>query len=314
VSRIEIALQKALQKAQAKQDTRSDAAVPRPGAPERDPTVARPAPERDAQAAARPVQFPSQPARARITLDRDRLRTEGLLPPVDAERRLAEEYRRIKRPLIQNTQESDHAIDPRARLIMVASALPGEGKTFSSVNLALSLSTEKDVNVVLIDGDVAKPQLSDVLGLGDRPGLLDLLRDATLDAESLLVETDVPGLAVLGAGRRSDLATELLASHRMTELMRILVAADLNRLVVLDSPPLLVSNESRELSSVAGQIVLIVRAGVTPQAAVVEALARIGENKSIGLVLNQAHHLLGQGYYYGYGYGYGSGSGVETAT
>jgi exopolysaccharide/PEP-CTERM locus tyrosine autokinase len=270
-------------------------------------------PDRDAQlAVTRPAHHP--PSRTRITIDRDRLRADGLLPPVDAERRLGEEYRRIKRPLIQNTQESDHAIDPRARLIMVASALPGEGKTFSSVNLALSLAQEKDVNVVLIDGDVAKPQLSDVLGLGERPGLLDLLRDSTLDAESLLVETDVPGLTVLGAGRRSDLATELLASHRMTELMRVLVAADLNRLVVLDSPPLLVSNESRELSAVAGQIVLIVRAGVTPQAAVVEALSRIGEGKSVGLVLNQAHHLLGQGYYYGYGYGYGSGSGVETTT
>ena len=123
----------------------------------------------------------------------------------------------------------------------------------------------------------------------------------------ILLPTDVNGLCMLPAGRCSDdVATELLASARMEETAARLISRNPNRIVLFDSPPLLLTNESRVLTAVVGQVVLVVRAGATPQQAVTEAIGYIGEDKPIGLILNQSK-ASGPGNYYGYGeYGYGA--------
>ena len=190
-------------------------------------------------------------------------------------------------------------------LIMIASAVPGEGKTFTSINLALSMAVEKDISVLLVDADVAKPHISSVLGLQSEAGLLDALQDESLDVESLIVGTDVEGLCVLPAGRRTEMATELLASARMEEVMAQLARGDGTRIVLFDSPPLLLTSESRVLSMVVGQIVLVVRAGFTPQQAVLDAISHLPEGKYKGIVLNQCEIEQDSPYYYGYG-AYGS--------
>jgi exopolysaccharide/PEP-CTERM locus tyrosine autokinase len=196
---------------------------------------------------------------------------------------------------------------------MVASAVPGEGKTFTSVNLAMSLAAERDLSVLLVDADVAKPHISSVLGLGKEPGLLDCIQNESLDVESLIVETDVERLSVLPAGPVTEAATELLASARMADIVRALGRADPNRIVVFDSPPLLLTSESRVLSTIVGQIVLVVTAGETPQQAVLGALSHIGEGKTIGLVLNQSVGDTGAQYQYpGYG-SYGESSTLAEA-
>lgn len=235
-----------------------------------------------------------------VRIDRERLRGHEILPPPHQERRIADDYRQIKRPLIERAF-SGETKSTNVRVIMTASALPGDGKTFTSVNLALSMALEKDVSVLLIDADVAKPHISELLGITAERGLLDALRDEALSIESMVLPTDVPGLSVLSAGTASSTATELLASSRMERILEELCAHDPKRIMLLDSPPLLLTTESRVLAAAAGQVVLIVKAGVTPQQAVLDALDLLGNDKSVGLVLNQSDEAKHAGYYEYYG-------------
>jgi protein-tyrosine kinase len=245
---------------------------------------------------------PARPSQV-VRVDRDALRHSELLPPLSQERQLAGEYRQIKRPLIANALGRGVPKMVHGHRIMVASAMPGDGKTFTSINLSMSIALEKGLSVVLIDADVAKAHVSRTFGLQNNMGLLDLLRDETLDVESLIVPTDVPGLSLLPAGRGTDVATELLASARMETIAMQMTTHDPQRILMFDSSPLLVTSESVALSAHVGQIVLVVRAGVTPQSAVLDAIDLLGEGKSVGLVLNQADEQIRGGYYYRYGYG-----------
>jgi protein-tyrosine kinase len=259
-----------------------------------------------------PVPAPTTPASERKTtrivhVDRDALRAAELLPAESEERRLAHEYRQIKRPLIANAFGRGAPALPRGHVLVVASALPGDGKTFTSINLALSLAAEKDISVLLVDADVAKPHVSRIFGLSAEPGLLDALRDEKLDIESIVLRTDVKGLELLPAGKTPENATELLASTRMASIVAQLTANDPNRIVLFDSPPLLLTSESRVLCSVAGQAVLVVGAGRTPQRAVLEAISHIGEDRFVGLVLNQCAQGDHGGYYGYYGHTEDSG-------
>ena len=235
-----------------------------------------------------------------LTVDRDALRAAGYLPPMDQEREIAEQYRHLKRPLVARALGRGHDRLPIGMRIAVSSALQGEGKTFTSVNLALSIALEKDVRVVLVDADVARGEVSRVFGVKGQPGLIDALSDSSVDVSALVYETSIEGLQVLPAGRSDTTAAEWLASPRMEEVMRRLVAKDDNCILVLDSPPLLVTNEAKSVCEAAGQVVLVVRANETPQRAVLDAISHIGEQKHVGLVLNGSDTVAGVGYGYGY--------------
>lgn len=237
-----------------------------------------------------------------IVLDRHALRTAGLLPPALEERRLSSQYRKIKRPLIANAMGRGVERLPRGYVIMLASAMPGEGKTFTAVNLALSIANEKDLRVLLVDADVAKPQISRVLGLEGERGLLDVLRDPQLDLESLIRQTDVPTLSFLPAGKNSGDATELLASKRMEEVAELLGKRDGQRIVLFDTPPLIQTTESAVLMQVAGQVLVVVRAESTPQPVLLDALESLQDHPAVSLMLNQSVRSLTSAYYY-YGYG-----------
>jgi exopolysaccharide/PEP-CTERM locus tyrosine autokinase len=232
-----------------------------------------------------------------LRIDLNALRAAGLLPPQHQERLVAEQYRQIKRPLIASATGRGGQRLPNGHLIMVASALSGEGKTFTSLNLALSMAFEKDLRVVLVDADVEKAHLSRLFGLHSQRGLLDVLEDPTCDLESAIVRTDIPGLAVVPAGRRSEQATELLASSRMQELMQLTGGRDTSRIVLFDSAPLLLTTQAHALAQVVGQIVLVVLAGKTSQDSVANALEALGVGKSVSLVLNQSVAKVQEGYY-----------------
>ncbi|HUN25881.1 MAG TPA: AAA family ATPase [Steroidobacteraceae bacterium] len=253
---------------------------------------------------ARPLEV-AQPASphgdAAIVVDFALLRAAGLLPPEGEEPRLAQQYRRIKRPLIAAAMGRGGARLPNGHLILVASAMPGEGKTFTALNLALSMSLEKDVHVLLVDADVAKPQISRLLGLDRSPGLLDVLRDPSLGIEQVIQLTDVPNLSVLPAGAPGADATELLASARMEQVARTLGEHDRYRIVLFDSPPLLHTTESHILAQVAGQVVVVVRAEFTPQPVLLDALKLLEGRPGVSLVLNQSIQSATTAYYY-YGY------------
>ena len=232
-----------------------------------------------------------------IQINQTALRLAGLLPPTHQERQLAQQYRQIKRPLIDKA--FGPARIPKGSLIMLASALSGEGKTFTSINLAFSIAREPEVQVLLVDADVAKPHISELFGVTDQPGLLDVLRDKSISLESAVLPTDVPNLHILPAGRRSESATELLASGRMQEVTAVLERAP-NCIVIFDSPPLLLTTESQVLANAVGQIALVVRAGKTSQRTVLDALSHLGNGRTVSLILNQAVGVSGDRYYYGY--------------
>jgi exopolysaccharide/PEP-CTERM locus tyrosine autokinase len=269
----------------------------------------RAAAEKEAAAPTRPVgavvtsiEAPgSEPAvgtnNRRIVIDRDSLREAGYLPESSRDRQFSDHYRQIKRPLVAKALAAAENGKPSPRVIMMASALPGDGKTFTSINLALSLARERDVSVVLMDADVPKPHVSRIFGVDQEPGLLDALGDAQVDVESLLLPTDIGSLSILPAGTANEGATELLASARMQTIVARLLARNPRRIVLFDSPPLLVSSESRALSNVAGQTVLVVRSGTTPKQAVLDALELLGDSENIALVLNQGRTSLTSGYY-----------------
>lgn len=236
-----------------------------------------------------------------IHVDREGLRAKRLFPPLEQERAIADQYRHIKRPLIAKAFGRGTDAVHHGQLIMVASALPNEGKTFTSINLALSMAMERDMAVLMVDADVAKCHLSGLFGLQKERGLLDALRDESVDVESLIQYTDIPGLALLPAGAPSNTATELLASVRMQKVAEQLIANAPNRVVLFDSPPLLLTTEARVLAGLAGQVTLVVRAGETPQQAVLQALELVDEEKQVGLILNQSSEDLSTDYYGYYG-------------
>jgi protein-tyrosine kinase len=268
-------------------------------------------------AAPRPVAPPPSPepvleppiALKRVTLDQADLRSNGYLPEAGKDRQFADHYRRIKRPLIDRALSSA-ASEIDARVIMVTSALPGDGKTFTSINLAMSMSHERDVSVLLLDCDVAKRHISDIVGLRRESGLLDALVDDSVDVESLVVQTDLRGLSILPAGKPVDRTAELLSSNRMRQIINSLFARYPRRILLLDSPPLLITNEGRSLLKLAGQVVLVVRAGHTSRHAVQDAVALFDAKQSGGVILNQVPGSSNEGYY-GYG-SYGSYGENET--
>lgn len=243
-----------------------------------------------------------QAANARvISIDQEALRSAGLLAPKHQERQIASQYRHIKRPLVAAAMGRGQEPVANGRLLMVASALPGEGKTFTAINLAFSMAFEKDLQVVLVDGDAAKPQISKMFGAGAERGLLDAVADQAVDLEQLILPTDVPNLYLLPAGTQSDRATELLASERMAEAMHRFLQRDERRIFVFDSSPLLLSTEAPALAEVVGQIVVVVRAEFTEHQVLKEALRRLPEGSSPSLVLNQSTEKSSGYYYYGYG-------------
>ena len=169
---------------------------------------------------------------------------------------------------------------------MIASAVPADGKTFTSINLALSLALERDISVLLVDSDVAKHHITTIFGLKDQKGLLDSLTDDSLDPQLLIVPTSTRGFSIMPAGRRAEGTAELMSSNRMRQIVTHLCARNPRRIMLLDSPPLLITNEGRD-SEIAGQVVLVVRAGETPRHAVEAAIGMFGEKQAGGIILNQ---------------------------
>jgi protein-tyrosine kinase len=224
----------------------------------------------------------------KLHVDVAKLRRQGFLAPERQEQQLIDQYRAIKRPLLRNASGAQQPAVDKGNLLMVASAFSGEGKTFTCINLCLGIARERDWSVVLVDGDSVKPDLSRSFGVADEPGLIDALRDPSIDIESLIMPTDIPRLALLPAGKKDAQATELLASARMAELCAGMASADRRRMFIFDSAPLLLTNESTILASQVGQVVLVVRANRTSQKAALEARDRLDPSKAICVLLSQS--------------------------
>jgi Mrp family chromosome partitioning ATPase len=237
------------------------------------------------------------PAGKALTVDREALNREGILPATADAHRLADEFRVAKRAVLAQLGRT-RAVSSGRRVIAVASALPGEGKTFSSYHLAMSFAMERDLNVLLLDGDVARPTLSRAFGCSECPGLLEFLDAEVGTVDEIFYRTDHERLWFAPAGAPRPHAAELLTSPRMPVLLDALAQRIGHLLIVMDTPPLLPTVESRALTDLADQTLLVVKANATPQGAILQALEQIGHGRAVQLLLNQRRESKLDAYYY----------------
>lgn len=233
---------------------------------------------------------------------KDRLKEANMLVPgSQLGEDFSDEYRRIKRPLLANAFGKSASLVDQGNLILVTSSIPGEGKTHTSANLALSLALEKDHTVLLIDCDIHKHGISTLFGLTDKLGLANVLESDNLTIGDVLLNTDIPNLSIIGAGKGNGYVTELLASQKMFDVVSELASRYKDRVIILDGPPLLPTPQTQVLAGLVGQVVFVIEAGKTPQMLVGEALELIPKEKATNLVMNKSEGISGRGdYYYGY--------------
>jgi protein-tyrosine kinase len=264
----------------------------------------------DARVTSAPVNAPPvtlQPnnGRSAAFIDLDALRDGGFIEPGAAPTTLSEEFRLIKRQVLLSAfgGRNAPAVD-RGRVIMVCSSQPNDGKTFCSINLALSMASERDVEVVLVDADVAKPEILSTLGVEGGPGLLDAIANPALNTEDLIIRTSLPTVSILPTGRRSHDDTELLASARTQAVIEGLLASHPRRVIIIDTAPALVASPASVLAHHVGQVVMVVRADKTGENELREAVGLLEGCEHIQLLLNGATYAGANqkfGSYYGYG-------------
>jgi protein-tyrosine kinase len=238
-----------------------------------------------------------------VAIDRDLLSENGLLVPGAPIGVLAEEFRLAKRQLLLTARRLAATDPAKARTMLVCSPKPSDGKTYCAVNLAISMAAERDVRMLLVDADFAKPNVMKRLGIEDGPGLLDALGDPSIDVESCVVGTDIPNLSLLPAGAGSTSDTELIASDRTPALIARLLAADPQRIVIFDSPPALAASPASVLALHVGQVMLVVRADRTIESDIRDAVHRLEGCENIQLLLNSVSFAPGGarfGSYYGH--------------
>ncbi len=254
------------------------------------------------------IQTPEMTLSRRVDINLDVLASSGIIRPDAPRSRLADEFRVIKRPLIDNAMGKGAARIKDGNLIMITSALPGEGKTFTAANLAVSIAMELDNTVMLVDADVARPTLLSKMGLPPAKGLLDVLVDDSISLSQVLLRTNIEKLTILPSGTQHPRATELLASDAMARLLEDMSNRYSDRIIIFDSPPLLVTTEARTLASHMGQVVVVVKSEGTTHSDVKHALAAIESCPVRLMLLNQARSSTNDEYGYGYSYGYGYGT------
>lgn len=225
-----------------------------------------------------------------LRLPVNRMRSKNMITLDQPRSMLAEQYRAIRMALMSNARRpSADGLRPRSNLLMVTSALAGEGKTYTSTNLALSISMEQDKTVLLVDADSSKGSLSRLLGVPKgTPGLMDVLMDDNLNIEDVILKTDVPRFTIIPRGTPNEYATDLFSSGKMQKLLFELSTRYDNRIVMLDTSPLLMTTEARALANFVDQIPFVVGAENTTHESVEESLSYLSPEKYVGMILNMA--------------------------
>lgn len=236
----------------------------------------------------------AKPRTSRLAqIDMARLQRMGLLTPTVMRSRTMEEFRVIKRSILQNAFVPQEPGKPAGNLVMVTSSRPGEGKSFTATNLAISIASERDYTVLLIDADFTRPNVLRILGLESSNGLIDVLENPSMDLSEVLIRTNIDKLTLLPAGPAHPLSTELLASHRMANMVKEIARRYSDRIVIFDTPPILSTSEPCALAMHVGQVVFVIEAEKTPRSVVKEALDLINVGPKIGVVLNRCQPNYG---------------------
>lgn len=260
--------------------------APKPAGPS-EPAAA----ERAAARMPAPVRWPAHTAAAEF--DSQGLEAAGLYPPERCARRLRDEFRAIRREVVaasqQNMGAGGQSVGP---IVVVTSAAPGDGKSYTAFNLAQSIAGQGMHDVLLVDADFVKRTISNACNVGDRPGLAELLARPGADFFDCAYPTPTQRLRILPAGRRAQSAHDLFAPARVNSLFESIRAAMAEHIVIVDTPPILVSSDTSVVLDVAGQVLLVVRAGTSLQDAVHEAVGRIRKTLPVGVILNDWSPLL----------------------
>jgi len=223
-----------------------------------------------------------------VKIDRQRLAKSGIIITNTERSRVAEEFRIIVRQILAKAQQAsnENAAGP-GRIIMITSSRPREGKTFTSINIALAIASQRDYRVLAMDCDVERQSMTSVLGIEVEKGLVDLIADESIDLRDILLRTDIPNLTVLPAGRKRPGVPELLSSRRMREILTEMAHRYADRYIVIDAPPCLATSDPSILASLVGQIVFVVEANRTQGPEIEESLRLVSSCPNISLVLNK---------------------------
>jgi receptor protein-tyrosine kinase len=245
------------------------------------------------------------PAGPELVLDRGRLAGFGIAIPSAARSRTVEEFRLVKRNLVGAWSQKDLMADRRAsRLIMVTSARPGEGKTFTALNLALAFASERSLKAVLVDVDTQHSTMPAILGIERNKGIVDVLA-GDLELPEVLVQTNIPNLMILPAGRGGPHVPELLSSPEMGALLDEMTQRLPDHYLIIDTPPCMASSDAAALAPLVGQIVFVVEANNTQQGEIEAALSTLSTCPRISLLLNKSDSLATE-HFGSYGYNYHS--------
>ncbi|WP_158769073.1 XrtA-associated tyrosine autokinase [Paraglaciecola sp. L1A13] len=237
-----------------------------------------------------------------IEIDLARMEEKGFVSTSNKRRLINEEYRAIKRKIIDNAFGPLSKSLNNSNIIMVTSSRPGEGKTFTAVNLALSIALEQDKTVLLVDADVLRPNVMRTLELQNQQGLMEYLLGEKTDIAEVMCQTNVPNLRIIPAGKSHHLSTELLASERMYDAVQEFANRYPDRLVIVDTPPLLGINETAILANLAGQAIVVAEEAATKIADIQEAVSHLNPEMAIGFVVNKGQKVNRKGTGYGYYY------------
>ena len=227
----------------------------------------------------------------RLVTSRLHQRLIMLTDPAAAE---CEQYRTLRTQLF-------HAAEKRqTQVVVITSALAGEGKTSTALNLALAIAQSKESRALVLDGDLRRPNIASYLGMRAKTGLSEVLM-GEIEALDSIVCLDEPELYVLPISREAANPTELLSRERFAETIRGL--RDYFDFILIDSPPALPFADSRLLSNHADAVILVVRAEKAPYETVEKAVEILPSERIMGVVLNDAQHISETGYYdYYYSY------------
>jgi Mrp family chromosome partitioning ATPase len=251
-----------------------------------------------------------------FSVDFSRLAWRGFITPETLELAVARDFSMVKRRLFWRLNFFDRAVDEfgeeRRPIIMMTSGNPGEGKTFSSINCALSLAIEEQLKVLLIDADLAKPSVPEILGYPRaKKGLFDCLTDDGVEPSEVLLKAGQMPLWIMPAGRATKAPASLLGSDRMAAVLRKLTTSGKHDVLVVDGPPLLATTEAGVLCPYADEVVLVVGAGDATTSQINASLDLLDTTDgNISLLLNRA--VISEKAAAEYGYGYAEDE-LETA-
>jgi capsular exopolysaccharide synthesis family protein len=216
-----------------------------------------------------------------------------------------EQFRNLRSQLYQFRDQAP------LKTILVSSGVPSEGKTFVAANLAISLARNRNNRVLLIDGDLRSPSLHAILGAPDIPGLTEYLA-GTAEPGQIMQRNQNSGyidsgparsianLTFIPAGAGGDNSSELVANHRIEELIAIL--SPHFDWILIDSPPVLVVADSIDLARAADAVLLVARGATTPYDVAQRAQAAFVNSRILGFVLNAVKGVrLNSSYSYYYG-------------